>query len=270
VEDAKQLYLDMVKRGVTYLLYGQEILTPVVPDNLLERMVVGALRWKQVLPMKRIPVDEQTRMEGRDWPPMALTMIGMERLNNIQACVEDVLAKGVPGDLIEAGTWRGGAGIFMRAILKAHGITDRELWISDSFEGLPTPDPGKFPADEFYVDDVPAFLAVGLEQVRRGFARFGLLDEQVHFLKGWFKDTLPSLADKRWAVVRIDADMYESTMQALELLYPNLSEGGYVIVDDYGGLDSCRDAVEDYRKKNGISEALQKVDWTAIYWQKAR
>ncbi len=268
MEDAEQLYLDMVKRGVTYLLYGQEMLTPVVPDNFVERMVVGALRWKKVLAMKRIPVDQRNRMEGRDWPPLALTMIGMERLNNVQACMEDALAKDVPGDLIEAGTWRGGAGIFMRAILKAYGVTNRSLWIADSFEGLPTPDPKQFPADEFYVDDVPTFLAVGLEQVKQGFKRFGLLDDQVHFAKGWFKDTLPSLADKRWAVVRIDADMYESTMQALEMLYPNLSVGGYVIVDDYGGLDSCRDAVDHYRKRNAIIEEVRKVDWTAVYWQK--
>src|SRR5262249_2990736 len=163
----KQLYLDMVKRGVTYLLYGQEILTPVVPENLLERMVVGALRWKKVLPMKRIPVDEQARMEGRDWPPLALTMIGMGRLNNVQACLEDVLAHDVPGDLIEAGTWRGGAAILMRAILKAYGATNRGLWVADSFEGLPTPDPKVFPADAFYVDAVPEFLAVGLEQVKQ-------------------------------------------------------------------------------------------------------
>jgi len=269
VDDPKQLYLDMVKRGVTYLLYGQEILTPVVPENLLERMVIGALRWKQVLAMKRIPVDEQNRMQGRDWPPLALTMIGMDRLNNVQACVEDVLAKDVPGDLIEAGTWRGGAGILMRAILKAHNVADRGLWLADSFEGLPTPDPKQFPADQFYVDDVPAFLAVGLEQVKRGFSRFQLLDDQVHFVKGWFKDTLPGLKDQRWSVIRIDADMYESTMQALEGLYPNLSAGGHVIVDDYGGLDSCKDAVEDYRRKNGIREELRKVDWTGVYWQKS-
>jgi O-methyltransferase len=268
--DAKELYLDIVKRGVTYLLYGQELLTPVVPVRPLARLVVSALRRREVLPMRRIHVDRQQRVEGRDWPPLALTMIGMKRLDNVQACVEDVLARNVPGDLLEAGTWRGGAGILLRAILKAYGIADRSVWIADSFEGLPTPDSDQFPADQFYYKNVPSFLAVSLEQVKLGFSRFGLLDDQVHFVKGWFKDTLPKLSEKRWSVIRIDADMYESTMQALQFLYPNLSVGGYVIVDDYGGLASCREAVEDYRAVNGIREEIQKVDWTGVYWQRSR
>lgn len=270
MEKVEQLYLDIVKRAVTFVLYGQEVLTPVVPSNLLERAVVWALSWRDVIGMKRIPVNTRQRMDGRDWPPLALTMIGMNRLNNIQACVEDVLARGVPGDLMEAGTWRGGAAILLRAILKAYGVTDRSVWVADSFAGLPTPDLKEFPADKFFENDIPSFLAVPFEQVRTGFSRFGLLDDQVNFVKGWFKDTLPKLKGHSWAVIRVDADMYESTMQALELLYPDLSVGGYVIVDDYGGLESCKAAVEDFRKKNEVSEELVKVDWTAVYWQRMK
>lgn len=270
MEKVEQLYLDVVKRAVTFVLYGQEILTPVVPSNFLERAVVGALGWRDVLAMKRIPVNAKDRMDGRDWPPLALTMVGMTRLNNIQACVEDVLAKGVPGDLMEAGTWRGGAAILLRAILKAYGVTDRSVWIADSFEGLPAPDVKEFPADKLFENELPSFLAVPFEQVKTGFSRFGLLDDQVNFVKGWFKDTLPALKGHPWSVIRIDADLYESTMQALELLYPDLSPGGYLIVDDYGGLESCKAAVDDFRTKNAITEPLIKVDWTAVYWQREK
>ncbi len=78
--------------------------------------------------------DLQWRMEGRDWPLLGHTMIGIKRLDNLQFCVERVLADDVPGDLIETGVWRGGATIFMRAILKAHGVTDRRVWVADSGE----------------------------------------------------------------------------------------------------------------------------------------
>jgi O-methyltransferase len=85
-------------------------------------------------------------------------------------------------------------------------------------------------------------LAVSLEQVKANFDRYGLLDDQVRFLKGWFRDTLPVAPIERLAVLRLDGDMYESPMDTLVNLYPKLSEGGYVIVDDYGAIPACRQA----------------------------
>ena len=167
-----------------------------------------------------------------DWPAFAHTMIGLERLNNLQFCVEDVIGKGVPGDLIETGVWRGGATIFMRAILKAHGVTDRRVWVADSFEGLPRADTERYPVDasgpRWHLADR---LAISLEEVQGNFERYGLLDDQVRFLKGWFRDTLHTVPDPQWAVIRLDGDMYGSTMEALTALYPNLAPGGCVIVD---------------------------------------
>src|ERR1700723_3522684 len=75
--------------------------------------------------------DEPVRAEGRDWPTRAHTMIGLKRLANVRECVENALADGIPGDLIESGVWRGGTTIFMRAILKVHGVTDRLVWVAD-------------------------------------------------------------------------------------------------------------------------------------------
>jgi O-methyltransferase len=269
MEDAKQLYLDLMKRTLTYLVYGQEEFSPAQrPRDFVKRIVFDALVKRDIVPMRRLQVDDENRIEGRDWPAVGLTMVGMKRLNQLQECAEEVLVHNVPGDFIEAGTWRGGAAIFLRAILKAHCVIDRDVWVADSFEGLPSPDGSKYPADTGDYDFTSPILAVPLEQVKLNFARFGLLDDRVQFVKGWFRDSLPGLRDKKWSVIRLDGDMYESTMDGLKFLYPNLSVGGYVIIDDYGGLECCRKAVHDFREEYKISEEIQKVDWTGVYWRR--
>lgn len=112
------------------------------------------------------------------------------------------------------------------------------------------------------------FLAASLEEVKRNFSRYGLLDDQVHFLQGWFHDTLPTISNQQWAVVRVDGDMYESTMDALVNLYPNLSAGGYIIIDDYGAIPACHQAVHDYRDAHSIREEIRPIDWTGVYWKR--
>ena len=211
--------------------------------------------------MRKRPYDPAVRESGRDWPACAESMIGLRRMDNLQYCVERALREGVPGDLIETGVWRGGATIFMRGILKAHGVTDRTVWVADSFQGLPRPDPHRYPADagdEHFTQDV---LRVGVEQVRANFRRYDLLDDQVRFLVGWFADTLPTAPIEQLAVLRLDGDMYSSTMQAIEALYPKLSPGGYCIVDDYGAVEGCKQAITDYRTEHEIVDHIEEIDW---------
>jgi O-methyltransferase len=180
-----------------------------------------------------------------------------------------VLKEDVPGDLLEAGVWRGGACILMRGILKAYGDTERCVVMADSFAGLPPPNPEKFPADEgLSLHEFPQ-LAVSVEQVRANFERYGLLDEQVEFLPGWFRDTLPTLSGRRFAVLRLDGDLYESTWDALTHLYPLLSPRGLIIIDDYNDITACRQAVDDYRSAHAIIETLVAVDWLAVYWNRS-
>ena len=213
----------------------------------------------------------EQRRDGRDWPADGYTMIGLQRMENLRMCVERALQEGVPGDLVETGVWKGGATIFMRAILKAYGITDRRVWVADSFAGLPPPDAEKYPADAGDTHhEFSEQLAISLERVQANFARFGLLDDQVRFLKGWFRDTLPSAPIERIAVLRLDGDMYESTMDGLVHLYPKLSPGGFLIVDDYGYIESCRQAVADYRRQHNITDEIIPVDWTGVYWRRSR
>jgi len=208
------------------------------------------------------------RAIGLEWPANAETMIGLSRLNNIEHCVINVLKNDVPGDVAETGVWRGGAAIFMRAVLKAYGDLKRKVWLADSFQGLPKPDVANYPAD--FGNSLWTFdpLAVSLEKVQANFARYALLDDQVRFVKGWFRDTLPTAPIDKLAVLRLDGDMYESTIVALRSLYPKVSPGGFVIIDDYGCVPACRQAVDDFRAKKGIVETLSPIDWTGVYWQR--
>jgi O-methyltransferase len=268
--DTRQLYLELLKRAVSHTLYGRADVTRALAGrNQVTRAFLRMVDRRGLLLLREIEDAERLREEGRDWPLFGQTMIGRKRLDNIQRCVEDVLARGVPGDLVEAGVWRGGATILMRGILEAYGVRDRTVWVADSFEGLPPPDAERYPADAGALWHVADRLAISLDEVRANFARYGLLDDQVRFLKGWFKDTLHTVPDSEWAVIRIDGDMYGSTMDALTALHPNVSLGGYVIIDDYLAIDACRRAVDDYREQNGIDDPIEEIDWNGVYWQRS-
>jgi O-methyltransferase len=192
-------------------------------------------------------------------------MIGLARLDNLQTCIEQIVRDAVPGDLIETGTWRGGASIFMRGVLRALEVTDRRVWVADSFCGLPPP--GDFDADAGDMHHSFSELAVARDVVEENFRRYGLLDDQVRFIEGWFSETLPTLSAVRWSLLRLDGDMYESTIDALENLYPQLSPGGYVVVDD-GALAPCRQAVDDFRARHAVTEPIEPIDWTGFFWRR--
>ncbi|WP_211854964.1 TylF/MycF family methyltransferase [Plastoroseomonas hellenica] len=213
---------------------------------------------------------DTVRAEGRDWPSRAHSMIGVKRLENLRWAVETVIREAIPGDLIEAGVWRGGACILMRGLLAAHGEATRQVIVADSFEGLPCPDPTRFPQDTGDTHHQFSELAIPVDEVKEHFAAYGLLDAQVKFLKGWFRDTLPTLRGRRFALVRLDGDMYQSTMESLENLYDRLSPGGFLIVDDYGAIPACKAAVDDFRAARCIAEPLQWVDWTGVWWRRPR
>jgi hypothetical protein len=214
------------------------------------------------------PRMRRSAVEGWDWPTRGFSMIGLRRLNNLEHCFEHVMANGVPGDLIETGVWRGGAAIFMRALVAAHNASDRIVWVADSFAGMPVPDAEKYPADKDLNLSHLDRLAVSLEDVQRNFAHHGLLDDQVRFLKGWFKDTLPTAPIEHLAILRLDGDLYESTSDALIHLYGKVSPGGCVIIDDYW-VPACRQAVADYRAAHNISDEIVKIDSQGAFWIKS-
>ena len=263
------LYLDLLKRCVTNLVYEDP-----------------AIRypWDASSDELYLPFDRERRETARDWPSQAHTMIGTRRLDQVQRFVSDVVADGVPGDLVETGVWRGGSVIFMRGILEALDVRDRVVWVADSFQGYPsTPEEGATDRSYTSLPSVPdssssdpdaliqaVLTGSSLEDVRTNFERYGLLDEQVRFLPGWFRHTLPGAPIERLALLRLDADFYDATRDALEALYPKVSPGGYVIVDDYDFTEECRAAVHDYLDSNGEAVEVRTPDVEAAYWRRER
>jgi O-methyltransferase len=197
------------------------------------------------------------------------TMIGLYRLNNIERCAERIFADGIDGDFLEAGVCQGGATIFMRGLQLAHGQGHRRTWVVDSFEGVP---PSVKEVDRRYPIRLEEArepgLACSLERVRDNFARYNLLDGGVEWVRGWVGETLPTAPIGPLALLRIDVDLYSSTAECLDLLYDRLVPGGFLIVDDYGFLPCCRDAVEDFRARRGITEELRRIDYSGIFWRK--
>lgn len=214
------------------------------------------------------------RTQGKDWPLDGFTMVGLDRLDDLRACIESIVRDGVPGDLIEAGAWRGGASIFARATLNSLGDDQRTVWVADSFQGFPVPEDGGADADRAIESPLSKidFLAPSVEEVKGYFARFGC-EQGVTFVPGFFEDTLPSLRGERWSLIRLDADTYKATRLSLEALYPGLSTGGYLVVDDYFHpfiSEACREAVDQYRRENRITEPIEQIDWTGARWRKQR
>jgi O-methyltransferase len=205
----------------------------------------------------------------------AVTLLPMARLDSLQDCAVAVVRDQVPGDFIETGVWRGGATILMRAILDELDVHDRLVWVADSFEGLPEPDAELHPIEaKFHSGPVAGkwfdHLAVDLESVQANFELFDFLDDQVCFLKGWFKDTLPAAPIERLALMRLDGDYYESTRDALVNLYDKLSPGGFVIIDDYGDITwtECKRAVDEFRHERRITAPMTMVDTKCGWWRK--
>ncbi len=243
--DTRKLYLDLMQRCLLGLVYRDPAQDP----------------WSSGF-------DLDKRMLGRDWTLQAHSMIGDARMTNLRAVAEHLITHDVPGDFIETGTWRGGACIMMRAVLAAYGVTDRIVWCADSFEGLPPPDAKKYPADAGDKHHTYAPLAVSLDEVKTNFERYGLLDGQVKFLKGWFKDTLSSAPIEKLALLRLDGDMYESTIDALNSLYDKVVPGGAIIVDDYRAVEGCRRAVADFRAARSIRANIVNIDGIGAWWVK--
>jgi hypothetical protein len=269
-EQGRQLYLDLLKKCLMNTIY-EDLPAPayVIAEQLVHYTQYSAER----------------RLAGQDWPSKAHTLIGLHRLNNIQTLAVDVLDSAVEGDFIEAGVWRGGATIFMRGVLKAYGVHNRCVWVADSFCGFPKPEqvselsyssPGFKLLQKESISKTPSLLSsmellqqgTQLDEVKTNFERYGLLDGQVKFIQGFFHDTLPSAPVDKIAILRADGDLYDSTFAILESLYPRVSSGGYVIIDDYYSFQECRLAVSEYLRTNNSQVDLVQIDNDAVFWQK--
>jgi O-methyltransferase len=237
--------------------------------DLVEATLTGVIYEDDPMPASGAPgYDPNLRQHGWDWPSKAFTMIGTKRLQNFRSMIESVIGENVPGDIVETGVWRGGACILARAVLATYGVTDRRIILADSFAGLPVGDAERYPADaDSNFHSFPE-LAVSVEQVKQNFQKFGLLDEQVVFVEGWFDDTMATLDVEEIAVLRLDGDMYGSTIVVLNQLYDKVAVGGWIIIDDYEVVPACKAAVTDFFAMRNLSPEFSPIDGVGVYFRK--
>lgn len=227
--------------------------------DLLARAVSNYLYLGGRLDEAKYPVRDELYSEHGWHIPEKMrphTGLRLAQLANLHRLAEQILERGVRGDFLEAGVWQGGVIIFLAGLLHAYRANGVRLWAVDTFNGIPRdphPDEVHDPVDE-WVDR----WAVPLEVVRDNIRRYGLLDERIQFVRGPFREAIPRADIGALALLRIDADAYASTMDALELLYPKVSPGGHVIIDDWH-LEGCRRAVMDYRARHSVSAPIMGV-----------
>ena len=238
-------YIDLLKRSITnYHQLGGE--ASFEKFRISSHYDVPHGRWKI----------------GRRAQPV--TLLTKSQLDLVETAVLMVEDQRVPGDFLEAGIWRGGVIVLMRALLDAYGIKDRRIFAADSFAGIPknvrvVDDP---------VDQWSDRWIAPLGEVRQNIERYGLLDDRIRFIPGFFADSLKQLAGETFALVRLDSDSYDSVEISLEYLYPLMPKGAVMIIDDWH-LVGCRQAVEAYRAKHGIEDPILEQEGNA-YWVKGQ
>jgi O-methyltransferase len=267
--DVRLLYL--FERLLTHQNIDLEILQNVrvrAPDlfaQVWKARQVGGIWWK----LDHVKADGTIEeLDLRNMCEFAHTMVGRKRLDNIQDCLAAVKRDNIPGDVAETGAWRGGSAIYMKGCLTAWSMEDRLVWVADSFEGLPVPSLPQDAGYDFSITKVP-ILAISLDEVQENFRRYNLLDDKVRFVKGWFRDTLHVAPIRKLSVLRLDGDLYESTLDALDALYAKVSPGGFIIVDDFNDFEPCRRAVLDFRERHNINDPMENIDWSATFWRKS-
>jgi hypothetical protein len=212
------------------------------------------------------------------------TMLPPPRLYNFIDAVDSVNAEGIPGDLVECGVWSGGALALAALWDQRRPGSNRSYLGFDSFEGLPPPTPeDKDVFDRFTAAsarkgrmiDRPLMrtgVCVGdaADTVRQFFRDAGVDPSRTRFYPGWFQDTLPiAVADiDAIAILRIDGDWYDSTKICLDTFYDLVPPGGYIIIDDYGCFEGCKDAVEEFRAARSITTPITFVDQHCVYWRR--
>jgi len=200
------------------------------------------------------------------------TMTSPERLYALIQAVRHVSAAAIPGDVVECGVWRGGSMMAAARALLECGDTSRDLYLFDTFEGMSPPGTQDVAIDGQSASDLlrtqdrnrpdSAWCYATLEDVRSAMSGTSYDSARIHYVKGRVEDTIPGGAPEHIAVLRLDTDWYESTRHELEHLYPRLSQGGVLIIDDYGHWAGCRKAVDEYFASRNIHLLLNRVDYT--------
>jgi len=275
--EVEETYLELLKRSLLNEIYlDDELRMLYLRDCLADKESFDYTVYHDIRNTRRQAYEalQATRKIGQ-FPERNIhrsgfshTMIGRKRLDNLHSSMETIRLNGIPGDLVECGVWRGGSCIFMAGYAGIYAMSDRTVFAADSFEGLPVPTHEKDGNIDLSEDRYPE-LAVSLDTVRENFEVYRLPFRNVQFMKGWFKDTLKTAAVNQIALLRLDGDLYESTMDIMSALYQKVSPGGIVIVDDYHAIPACEQAIVDYFSSHSIPlPEMNEIDWTGVWWQK--
>lgn len=190
-----------------------------------------------------------------------------DRLDYLQQCINIIIENNIDGDFIEVGAWRGGAGKFMRELLKDLKITNRNIYSAASYHAFITSFNWKYKYDKLIKNLQIKRLARLLNKIEY-FEGYDWEIDTLSAIQGWFHDTLPTEPIEKIALLRLDGDTYKATMGSLVNLYPKLSSGGIIIIDDWNAVAGCKKAVIDFRNKNRITEDFHEIDPLSIFWKK--
>ena len=202
------------------------------------------------------------------------TMTSSERVHQLVSAVRYIVARGIEGDFVECGVWRGGSSMAMALTLSDLGHADRDLYLYDTFEGMSAPTDADIafdgnPAEKTFRDrqisnDSSDWCRSPIDEVEANLAATGYPASKIHFIKGKVEHTIPDqMPPGPVAILRLDTDWYESTRHELQHLYPRLAKGGVLIIDDYGHWAGARKAVDEYFAEQGLNLFLGRIDETA-------
>lgn len=200
------------------------------------------------------------------------TMTSPERILSLCEAVKYVHDKKIEGDIVECGVWKGGSMMAVAETLLRAGDTSRDLYLFDTFEGMPPPTEndvdivgvtaGSLLDRSDSERDESVWCRATLDVVHKVLGSTGYPNGKIHFIKGMVEQTIPHSAPDRIALLRLDTDWYESTKHEMEYLFPRLSKGGVLIIDDYGHWQGARKAVDEYLEKNDVTILLNRIDYT--------
>jgi len=193
------------------------------------------------------------------------TMISMERGYALYTGVRHIVQRDIPGDFVECGVWQGGSCMLMALTLQAEKAPPRPIWLYDTFTGMTPPgDEDRIASSGQAVSDRwhPGWWAAGTELVRKNLALTGYPGDMFRIVEGDVCETLDNRIPETTALLRLDTDWYASTKKELEVLYPGLSRGGLLIIDDYGHFSGSRQAVDEYFAGHNNRPLFHRNDYT--------
>lgn len=274
VSPAARLYLDLLKKCLTRLIFDDDDFEFVPRSGSLKgraaRSALKLLASRDLRVVRRGQAGLEDKLEGMGRPAKAETMMGWRRLDFLDRVVCRIVSEGIQGDFFEGGSWRGGSAIFMLGALRALGETGRRVWAADSFEGYPPPTEASSDIDRLLWSRRDYF-AVSRAEFERNVRRYGLEGDALRVLEGFFDRSLPGAPIERLALIRIDIDGYEGVRAVLDVLYPKLSPGGFVVVDELE-VPGARRAIDEHFAKSGLKEEILPVPQErpkAAYWRKS-